>query len=66
MRLLAVTQVLGTLLSGRGWLEVKKQKSGKYREFIEAIKKAEYEAEVRMVAMWQKHMPEITEQSETF
>jgi len=27
-----------------------KAKSGKYREFVEAIKKAEYEAEVRLVA----------------
>jgi len=33
-------------------------KSGKYREFFEAITRAEYEAEVRMVALWQKHMPE--------
>jgi len=35
-----------------------KAKSGKYREFVEAITRAEYEAEVRMVAQWQKHMPE--------
>jgi len=28
MRLLVVTQVLDTLLSGRGWLEVKKLKVG--------------------------------------
>lgn len=33
-------------------------KSGKFREFFEAITRAEYEAEVRMVAQWQKHMPE--------
>jgi len=33
-------------------------KSGKFREFFEAITRAEYEAEVRMVALWQKHMPE--------
>jgi transposase len=33
-------------------------KSGMFREFFEAITRAEYEAEVRMVAQWQKHMPE--------
>jgi hypothetical protein len=32
-------------------------KSGKFREFFEAVTRAEYEAEVRMVAQWQKHMP---------
>ena len=43
-----------------------KAKSGKYREFVEAIKKAEHEAEVRMVAMWQKHMPENWQAIATF
>ena len=33
-------------------------KSGKFREFFEAVTRAEYEVEVRMVALWQKHMPE--------
>jgi len=43
----------------RVWMiKGEKAKSGKYREFIEAIKKAEYEAEARMVALWQEHMPE--------
>jgi len=43
----------------RAWMvRGEKAKSGKYREFVEAITRAEYEAEVRMVAMWQKHMPE--------
>ena len=41
-------------------------KSGKYREFMDAIKKAEYEAEVRLVAMWQKHMPENWQAKATF
>jgi hypothetical protein len=50
----------------RAWMvRGEKAKSGKYREFVEAITRAEYEAEVRMVALWQKHMPEITEPSET-
>jgi len=43
-----------------------KAKSGKYREFVEAIKKAEHEAEVRMVAMWQKHMPDNWQAIATF
>jgi transposase len=43
----------------RAWmLKGEKAKSGKYREFMEAVTRAEYEAEVRMVAQWQKHMPE--------
>ncbi len=43
----------------REWMvRGEKAKSGKYREFVEAITQAEYEAEVRMVALWQKHMPE--------
>ena len=43
----------------RAWMvKGEKAKSGKYREFVEAITRAEYEAEVRMVALWQKHMPE--------
>jgi transposase len=35
-----------------------KQRRGKFREFRDAVKKAEADAEVRMVAQWQKHMPE--------
>src|SRR5262249_57737439 len=34
-----------------------KQRRGKFREFRNAVKKAEADAEVRMVAQWQKHMP---------
>lgn len=30
---------------------------GKYRDFYEAITRAEQTAEVRMVAQWQQHMP---------
>lgn len=51
----------------REWMvRGEKAKSGKYREFMEAIKKAEHEAEVRMVAMWQKHMPENWQAIATF
>ncbi len=51
----------------RAWMvRGEKAKSGKYREFVEAIKKAEHEAEVRMVAMWQKHMPENWQAIATF
>jgi len=43
----------------RKWMQKgETAKSGKFREFFEAITRAEYEAEVRMVAQWQKHMPE--------
>lgn len=42
----------------RMWMvKGEKAKSGKYREFVEAVKRAEYEAEARMVALWQEHMP---------
>ena len=51
----------------RVWMtKGEKAKSGKYREFMDAIKKAEHEAEVRMVAMWQKHMPENWQAIATF
>jgi transposase len=43
----------------RNWMiRGEKAKSGKYKQFFEAIIRAEQEAEVRMVAQWQKHMPE--------
>lgn len=43
----------------RKWMQKgETAKSGKFRKFFEAITRAEYEAEVRMVALWQKHMPE--------
>ena len=43
----------------RKWMQKgETAKSGKFREFFEAVMRAEYEAEVRMVALWQKHMPE--------
>jgi len=42
----------------RNWMiRGEKAKSGKYKQFFEAIIRAEQEAEVRMVAQWQKHMP---------
>lgn len=51
----------------RTWMiKGEKARSGKYREFVEAIKKAEYEAEVRLVAQWQKHMPENWQAIATF
>jgi transposase len=51
----------------RAWIvKGENAKSGKYREFLEAIKKAECEAEVRLVAMWQKHMPENWQAIATF
>jgi transposase len=43
----------------RRWIQRgEKAKSGRYREFYEAVTRAETNAEVRMVAQWQKHMPE--------
>lgn len=43
----------------RRWMDTgERAKSGKFREFYEAVTRAEQEAEVRMVAQWQKHMPE--------
>jgi hypothetical protein len=51
----------------RAWMvRGEEAKSGKYREFMESIKKAEHEAEVRMVAMWQKHMPDNWQAIATF
>ena len=51
----------------REWMvRGEKDKSGKYREFMEAIKRAEYEAEARLVAMWQKHMPDNWQAIATF
>lgn len=51
----------------RRWMvQGEKAKSGKYREFYEAVKKAEYEAEIRLVAQWQKHMPENWQAIATF
>ena len=43
----------------RKWMQKgETAKSGKFREFFDAVTRAEHEAEVRMVAQWQKHMPE--------
>jgi transposase len=43
----------------RKWMQKgETAKSGKFREFFDIITRAEYEAEVRMVAQWQKHMPD--------
>ena len=51
----------------RKWMQKgETAKKGKYREFFEAITRAEYEAEVRMVAQWQKHMPENWQAIATF
>ena len=51
----------------RKWMQKgETAKSGKFREFFETIKKAEHEAEVRMVAQWQKHMPENWQAIATF
>jgi transposase len=48
-----------TYTTFRNWMiKGENAKSGKYREFFEAIMQAECEAEVRMVAQWQQHMPE--------
>lgn len=51
----------------RRWIiKGEKAKSGRYHNFCEAIKRAEHEAEVRLVAMWQKHMPENWQAIATF
>lgn len=43
----------------RKWMQQgEKATKGRYFELFEAIKRAEAEAEARMVAMWQKAMPE--------
>lgn len=43
----------------RRWMEKgEQQRKGKFRDFCEAIKKAEAEAEIRIVALWQKQIPE--------
>jgi hypothetical protein len=43
----------------RGWMKKGKQsKSGKYFQFFQAIKKAEADAEVRIVLQWQQHIPD--------
>ncbi len=48
-----------TYTTFRNWMiKGENAKSGKYREFFEAITRAETVAEVRMVAQWQQHMPE--------
>ncbi len=40
------------------WLDKgKRQKKGQFVEFLEAVEHAEAEAEVRMVAQWQAHIP---------
>jgi len=42
----------------RRWMKKgEEQKRGKYREFCEAVTRAELEAEARLVAQWQQHMP---------
>ncbi|MGI6625531.1 MAG: hypothetical protein ACOX57_08950 [Limnochordia bacterium] len=40
------------------WLDKgKRQKKGQFVEFLEAVAQAEAEAEVRMIAQWQAHIP---------
>ena len=42
----------------RRWMTMGEEaKRGKYREFWEAVTRAELEAEARLVAQWQQHMP---------
>lgn len=43
----------------RNWINKgEKSKSGEFFDFLEALKQAEAEAEVRMVMLWQSKMPE--------
>lgn len=40
------------------WLDKgKRQKKGEFVEFLEAVTRAEAEAELRMIAQWQAHIP---------
>jgi transposase len=49
------------------WLQRgKEESSGMYKEFREAVKKAESEAEVRAVAMMQKHMTDNWQAAMTY
>lgn len=51
----------------REWIVKGEQaKSGKYFDFSEAVKKAEAQAEIRMVQEWQKQMPENWQAIATF
>lgn len=51
----------------REWIvRGEKAKTGKYAEFAEAVKKAELDAETRLVAQWQQHMPEDWKAIATF
>ena len=51
----------------RRWLKRgEAAKSGKYREFCEAIKKAEAIAEARVVALWQSEIPGNWKAAATF
>src|SRR5690554_4362410 len=43
----------------RNWImKGEKSKSGEFFDFLEALKQAEAEAEIRMVMLWQSKMPE--------
>jgi hypothetical protein len=49
------------------WLERGgKARSGKFKDFYEAVKQAEAEAEVRIVAQWQKSIPESWQAARDF
>ena len=49
------------------WMEKgEKAKSGKYCEFCKAIKQAEAEAEARIVALWQRNIPEDWRAAQAF
>lgn len=51
----------------REWMvKGEKAKSGKFRDFREAIRQAEAQAEVRAVAQWQSHMPDSWQASRDF
>lgn len=51
----------------RRWIEKgEKAKSGKYREFSDLVKKAEAEAEARIVALWQSKIPKDWRAAQVF
>ncbi len=51
----------------RNWMnEGEQSKDGEYFQFFHAIKKAEAEAELKMVQAWQKHIPNNWQAIATF
>jgi hypothetical protein len=57
---------IGTTTYYRWMQQGEEQSSGRYREFREAVKAAEGEAEIRAVAMVQKQMPEHWQAAMTY